>query len=367
MNKSESNVVVLGRGLAGVSAALRASELGSTVTLVGSRDGATTLSSGALDICRDPLGIPGDILGWEKNWQKNIKTLLELNPNHPYRLTSFAKIRESIQALVKSLESVDFRLKVSGENNLLLSTPVGTWKETSGAQSTQVGFDLFKNKEEHIVIVKVKNHTNFSPSLIKERFKEYIFKKASSKTAISVSEIDLGLPINASDMAIAEMIEQKDVREKLTNGLRKIAEKEQPSLFLMPPILGLDASYSVLESITKEIRIPMVETLGYYESIPGIRIQRAMMNLLERKGIRVINGDVVNFSSKNSKIENLIIKDNKEEMALNVGEVILATGKWIGGGIRQQNDLPIKETIFDLPLRVEKELIHGTKPNKGFL
>lgn len=356
------NFVVIGKGLAGLSAALRATELGANVTLVVSRDGASALSSGAFDICRDPLGQPGDMWRWEKNWQKNIQTVVALNPYHPYRFSSSSMVRDSILGFIRALESIGFIIKISAENNMLLPTPVGTWKESAGAQTTQIGLDLFNNTNEHIVILRIKDHKNYLPEIIKERIQDYFFRKTESISRVSVVEIDLGLPMNLPDLAIAEIIEQGINFEKLLDILTRVVSDNEPSLLLFPPVLGLDGFVGIVERLSKELKTPVVETLGYYESVPGIRLQRAIERLLDRRGVRVIRGEVAGFSSKNSIIESLLIKYDKGEVRLDTGEVVLASGKWIGGGIRHLNAMPIKERVFDLPLSVDGERVDDTPP-----
>lgn len=360
--KTTENLVVIGNGLAGVSAAIRARDLGANVTVVSHRDGATALSSGAFDICRDPFGHPGDIAHWNINWQKNIETQISLNPHHPYSFSNPVKIRDSIKYFVRALEEVNFFIKVSAENNLLLPTPIGTWKETAGGQVSQVGINLFNITQEHIAILKIGNHTNFLPDLIASRFREYLADFIESPPSITVKEIELGLSQNLSDLSIAEMIETETGFEILLSSLKKVVAQEQPSLILSPPLLGLDNSHEIVDKLTKELGVPVVETIGYYESVPGIRLQRALKRVLEKKGINIIQGRVVGFSRSDSIINKLKINSENKDIELDVSGVILSTGKWIGGGVSHLNSLPIKETIFNLPLRIDNESLNGAQP-----
>ncbi|OGQ36352.1 MAG: hypothetical protein A3F16_05155, partial [Deltaproteobacteria bacterium RIFCSPHIGHO2_12_FULL_43_9] len=271
-------------------------------------------------------------------------------------------VRDSIQGFIRALADTNFILKISAEKNLLLPTPVGTWKESAGAQISQIGLDLFNNTNEHIVIIKIKNHKNFLPEITKERILDVFCNRVESVFTVSVAEIDIGLPINLSDLAIAEIIEQEINFEKLLDILMRVVSSTSPSLLLFPPILGLDRAVEISAKLSKELKIPVVETLGYYESVPGVRLQRAIERLLDRKGVRVIRGEVQGFSSKNSTIESLLIKYDKGEVRLDAGEAVLASGKWIGGGVRHLNAMPIKERIFDLPLSIDGEQIGDAPP-----
>src|SRR5262249_16686394 len=67
-----------------------------------------------------------------------------------------------------------------------------------------------------------------------------------------------------------------------------------------------------------------------------------------REGVEVLAGEVVGYDAEQGRVKSLRIHDEDERIRLNAGAVILASGKYLGGGVTRFQ--AFKEPIFNLPL-----------------
>ncbi|HLB59343.1 MAG TPA: anaerobic glycerol-3-phosphate dehydrogenase subunit GlpB [Bdellovibrionota bacterium] len=356
-----TDILIIGAGTAGVVAAVQAAKSGARVSVVTQGDGATALCSGAFDICHDPHGIPGDIWKWERKWQTNIQNAVHASREHPYCFSTSVQVRDIFQTFINDLREVEFELKISREDNLLLPTPIGTWKETAGGQETQIGSDLFELEGKHVVIASISNHKNFLSLLLSQQLRA-LFEPQKKEVTFSVETIDLGIGPNWPDFAIAKYLEEPKSFEPLLSQLGSIVRKEKPDIIFFPPLLGVEKAKELQTKLSEKLQVLVVETLGYYESVPGIRFQRALRRLLLHHGVSIIQGRVNRAESERGRIENVFVSVSDGELSIFPSEIVLASGKWIGGGISQTQGFPIRETIFQLPLFVDSAAVEDEVP-----
>src|SRR5262245_20377946 len=81
-----TDIVVIGSGLAGLSAALEAKSRGLRVLVIQKGPGGTSLSSGALDLADFPLRVRGETWGLHLSIESNLKEILRRFSHHPYSL-----------------------------------------------------------------------------------------------------------------------------------------------------------------------------------------------------------------------------------------------------------------------------------------
>ncbi len=129
------DLLVIGAGLAGLSAALTAADHGLRVRVVAKGLGAMHWSAGTIDL----LGyLPGDQAAGAVEYP--LGTLDRLPAEHPYRRLSSRQIRDSMAAFQTALASAGLSYQgESADRNQQLPSPVGAARPVWLAPSGQRG------------------------------------------------------------------------------------------------------------------------------------------------------------------------------------------------------------------------------------
>ena len=117
MNR-KTDIVVVGSGIAGMTAALTAAQSGKKVTLLTHGVGSLAISSGSIDVL-------GYVDG--KAVADPFAAMTELHATHPYRLVGETDVRASL-AWLKELCAKAGMTMQAGEGNHQLVTVMGTQK-----------------------------------------------------------------------------------------------------------------------------------------------------------------------------------------------------------------------------------------------
>jgi glycerol-3-phosphate dehydrogenase subunit B len=94
------------------------------------------------------------------------------------------------------------------------------------------------------------------------------------------------------------------------------------------------------------------EALGAAPSLPGWRVDRALLRALEAAGVPVVTGIVTDHVSRKGRIRFITVADQRDSVAIRASAVVLATGKFLGGGV--SGDSRLLETALRLGLTLER-------------
>ena len=154
------DLIVIGTGLAGLTAARTAIGLGAKVLIVGRGMGALTLFGNTVDLLGE---IPP-----ETEMAEGITHWIAAHPEHPYARTGWEGIESAINAF-RELFPPPYSFAASGRGNSLLPTGAGTMRPTwlipvtmaAGAAMTPaetliVGFRGFKDFQGDTVSLHLK-------------------------------------------------------------------------------------------------------------------------------------------------------------------------------------------------------------------
>ena len=135
---SHHDAIVVGTGLAGLTAAVRLAEEGARVLVLAKGVGATHLSAGTIDI-----------LGYAPNRVERpaeaICELVDARPDHPYALVGAAGVAAAVDWFKQRIETgplAPYAYAGSVEENLLLPTAVGVMRPSAVVPETMSGGDL---------------------------------------------------------------------------------------------------------------------------------------------------------------------------------------------------------------------------------
>ncbi|HMN30253.1 MAG TPA: FAD-binding protein, partial [Caldilineaceae bacterium] len=155
------DLLVIGAGMAGLSAALTAADAGLTVQLIAKGQSATHWHTGAVDLL-------GYLPGQEQPVSSPLSSLSALGADHPYRRLGAQRVAAAVASLQGWLaeEGIAYGgAGVDGEN-LCLPSPVGAARPTYLAPVGQQAGDL--SRRDPLLIVGFTGLRDFFPELIAE-------------------------------------------------------------------------------------------------------------------------------------------------------------------------------------------------------
>ncbi len=354
----EADVIVIGGGMAGATAALRAASLGAEVILIRKGHGSTAMSSGAIDIAGPEKFLPLDPWNELPSVDDRLREILRVNPLHPYSIIAggrkgINRLRELISRSCSFLlEKIpQYQMQGSCEGTVALPSVLGTVKLTSFAPPSLYAGNLLEMRDTRILLVGISGLMLFQPRICRQtlaRYSSLHMPRAIERVEIVETVIPQHLDaLPTAPFEIARHFDEpraveqfaKAVSPKIPSGTTHVA---------VPPILGLDNHPEVYGMICQILKPTVFELVSPNFSVPGYRLQRELENALRKNNVRVVQGEVVDAKREGRKIRNLILKGRKSARTATAREYVLACGKFNSGGI-VANDFPL-EPVFGLPL-----------------
>ena len=102
---------------------------------------------------------------------------------------------------------------------------------------------------------------------------------------------------------------------------------------IVPAICGLTMHARVMDVLRDACGAPVGEALAVAPSVPGWRLDRALMGSLAAAGIQLIHGRLTGRERRDGLLHNADVAGAGPAITLSSGAWVLATGKYIGGGI----------------------------------
>jgi len=318
MSVTEYDVIILGAGVAGLTAGALLAGRGFKVALVTSGEPTACLSTGCIDVCsRDYnplLGING------------------LPAEHPFHLVPEKTIRESLDNFQAAMMDMGLPYTGTAEENRLVLSALGTFKTSCLVPSTMKAAP--QDESDSIHIITFAGLKDFYPSYIISRRKNTKF-----------SVYDAGV---SSTMGIASHFEEKEFQESFIDWLKgqKIGEDK----IAFPAVLGLESAAEIVQTIATRVGKTVFEIPTIPPSMPGRRLFNALKDYFRKKGGDIYwEWPVIGVEKSGKIIEAVMTASKGRPSSLNGKAFILASGSFVGGGLTAGRD-SITENIFNLPV-----------------
>ncbi|MDA8125638.1 MAG: anaerobic glycerol-3-phosphate dehydrogenase subunit GlpB [Deltaproteobacteria bacterium] len=321
------DLIVIGLGLAGLTAARTALARGARVLICGRGIGSLALFGNSIDLLGEIP--PGADL------EAGIAKKIAAEPGHPYARVGWTGIAAALTAF-RELFCPPYAFAPVGEGNSLVPTGAGTLRPTYLLPITMTaGAGL---AAEETLIVGLRGFRDFQENTVALHLR---------CRGVNIALPRYGLE-GLSALALARLMDEPSFRESLGAAIRRqMAGERQIGL---PAVLGLKQPATVLktlESITgaRIFEIPMLPP-----SIPGIRIFHRFREELIAKGATFLMGHpVAKAEIKNGRCTGIVVQNLPLSTLHQADQVILATGRFLGGGLQADRER-ISEPLFALPV-----------------
>jgi glycerol-3-phosphate dehydrogenase subunit B len=334
-------VVVVGAGLAGLTAALRLAEAGRIVLVLAKGVGGTHLAPPTIDVLGysdggEPVGSP----------TRGLDALVESSPDHPYARVGLETVATALEWWKTALPELRYTGSLAA--NQLLSTAVGVAKPTALAPRSMAGGDL--RSGGRIAIVGLRG--------LKDFFAHYVADNLSRAArahgvAVSVRALELSPRLDGDrdvgGLGFAAQFERPEFRDAIVEELRTLlAPGERAGL---PAVLGLRHADGVHRELEERLRTTVFEIGMLPPSVPGMRLFEALKGALQRAGGRVVLGDRVIGAEKNGRgVEAVVAQTAARRVAYGARSFVLATGGFASGGLELDSAGTVRETVLGLPV-----------------
>lgn len=332
------DVIVIGAGVAGMTAGIRLAEEGLDVLVVASGQGGLPLAPGVIDV----LGYSPQLV---EHPRAEMPGFLDLHPEHPYGRVSL----EDLAAALDWFRQVTAPLAYGGslEVNQLMPTALGALRPTALVPETMRAGNLAAGGQ--VLIVGFTGYRDFYPSLVAENL---VAGRLGSGATISARAVEVGIAGDPRDLRpqlLARRLEVQAVRAGVGRAIR--AELAHEEMVGVPAVLGVEHSHEVWSDLEDMVGLPVFEIPTLPPSQPGLRLMGILARALRRAGGRLqVGTKVVGSTATQGRLQAVVVDQAARQVALTAGHFVLASGGIGTGGVVIEPDGGVRESIFGLPL-----------------
>ncbi|MCL2483353.1 MAG: glycerol-3-phosphate dehydrogenase subunit GlpB [Propionibacteriaceae bacterium] len=329
-----TDTVVIGSGLAGLVAAIRLALGGQQVTLLTFGTGGTQLGQGTIDVLGYTSDDPDDpSVHWPFD---ELPRYAGAHPRHPYARLSADQVRRAVDWLATLVP--DLLIPGDGRNHVV-PTAVGAMRPTYLVQPSMVWPD-----PTSVAVV--------GPRQIKDFYPEMTAANLEKTAEVTATGYHIDLPTRRGEaesapVVYATALDDEQFRLGFATEVARVIGDEE--VVCLPAILGLKADTSW--RIAKIIGRPVVETLMPPPSIPGMRLNEALLAIAKEAGVRLITGSkVVGFEGASGQVTAVTLRQAGRDQAYPANSFVYAGGGFESGSLSMDSYGEVTETLFGLPL-----------------
>ncbi|MFL5973853.1 MAG: anaerobic glycerol-3-phosphate dehydrogenase subunit GlpB [Solirubrobacterales bacterium] len=333
------DVVVVGAGLAGLSAAVRLAEAGASVRVLAKGVGSTYLSAGTIDV-----------LGYDAEGQRvdrPLEALDRLPSGHPYGLVGRAGVSAAVKwfkGRIAQGPRKPYGYTGAAEQNRLLPTAVGALTPSAVVPETMAGGDL--RGGGRVCVVGFRALKDFYPALVADNL-----SRGSDGVEARAVELDLRPEARVDPNALAYARAFDDARFRAEVVAQVVARLAPDERVAFPAVLGLASPHEVWAELEHRFSRPVFEIPTLPPSVPGIRVYQTLGQLLTRAGGRVVLNNVITGAERSGdRLRALKVRVGLREETYEPEWVVLATGGFSAGGLELNSGWVTREVALGLPV-----------------
>jgi len=355
------DVVVIGGGAAGMMAAASARALGATVLVVKHADGATAMSSGAIDVAdADRALVPS--VSADPFASTDVKAAMERliveRPRHPYaRIGARGRDRlDEALALFGALARGVPLVKRADGKNIVAVSALGTTKRTALACAA---LDMSAPDVLSMPIAVIAPHGLAGFDAVDVR-RTLAYIGALSGRELEIIEIPVehawrGAPASALDFS-RKLDAHASLRDGLVDAVVEAVRTENASresaqklgAILLPVPLGLIAAEGARRSIEERTSTKVGELLSVGLGAPGLRLSEALDVGARERDVEIVRGCAVRATHVAHVVRSIDVDCEGAIRVVQTRAVVLASGRFLSGGFTDEGHA--RDTVFGLPV-----------------
>ena len=335
---SHHDVIVVGTGLAGLTAAVRLAENGTRVLVLAKGVGATHLSGGTIDVlgyAPERVERPGEAIG----------ALVDARPTHPYALVGVGGVAAAVDWFKERIAAgplAPYAYVGSSGENILLPTAVGVARPSAVVPATMAGGNL--RHDTAVCIVGFRALKDFHPTLAADML-------TRSGVRARGFELDLSPEWRADVNALgfARAFDDPTFRGEVTGQVVGRLGAEERVAF--PAVLGISDPHGAWSELEHRLGRTVFEIPTLPPSVPGMRVHKTLHETLKRAGGRaILNTVVIGAEHEGGRVSALRTRVGLREEHRGADWVVLATGGFAAGGLELDSRWRVREAALGLPV-----------------
>lgn len=294
------DVLVIGEGLAGATAAAAAASEGAGVALVSKGPGSFILADGCVEL-DSTNGVHERLLGRDDE-----------------RLAA-------LRFFLAAASSAGCEYQGGFGQSIYIPTVLGTFRKVALAPLYFGACDIRTLK--NVVVAGFENSLDFNPNFVSERL---AMRAHANGDATSYAARFLKLPTRtvrpANELEFATHFDRDPrFREAVTSALQEAAESAD--LLIIPGVLGLNTSTDELRDLCRQIGCPICEIATLPPSVLGMRLLKRLERYLESLKVQLFTG----FAASRLVVDGancvgVVLDTPGRPLTIKAQNVIVATG-----------------------------------------
>ncbi len=364
------DTLVIGGGIAGLTAAIRCCEAGLKTAIISSGQSALHFSSGSIDVLnRLPNGLP-IVSPFEA-----CTTFAHAFPNHPYAKIEAETVKNALDWFAEQVHQQGVALTHnSDESNHLRLTPLGALRGTylsqpstvlfqpsaanvsesnlqdngqkQGDNEVQVANHFALGSLKQIAIANIQGYRDFQPDLLANNLQQQPGFKGATIKSITINLPTLPQPCEYRSIDVAHFLREPTNLHALADQLQRHAR--HADLVIMPACLGNGDGQEVIKKLRQLSGLNLCEMPTMPPSMMGLRIEEALKKQLLSLGGLLLNGDEVQQGIfDDGKLSALVTRNH--DIPLKAQHFVLASGSYFSRGLQAHRKQTI-EPIFGLEM-----------------
>jgi glycerol-3-phosphate dehydrogenase subunit B len=332
------DVLVIGIGTSGLTAALRCQEAGLSVTLLAKGVGSTHLAPGTIDV----LGYDPELV---ESPSQRLARFVEGNPEHPFAHIGAEAVRRSLEWFTARFDG--YRYRGSMDENLLLPTAIGSIKPSALVPESLSAGDV--RNGGRFLFVGLRQLKDFYPALVAQNVAN---AKTPSGADISTRAVRIEPPDDERDVSSLAFARRFDEPQFLDAVATQIsAHLEAGETVGLPAVLGVQRPSEVWSRLQDALGSPVFEIPSLPPSVPGVRLYEILRAQFEQGGGRVVVGaEAVGADTDGNRVTAVRVSAASRVKPYPARHFVLATGGFGSGAIEMDATWRVREKVFDLPV-----------------
>jgi glycerol-3-phosphate dehydrogenase subunit B len=348
-----ADVVVVGAGLAGMTAAIALTDAGARVEVVARGHAATHWTAGGFDVAA-PSGSASSADGIKR---------LARRPGHPYAILR-AGLPAALAALRTMLaaEGLDYVGELDDPLRAI-PTAIGGTRRAAILPLGQAGALSPWKPGERLVVCGPTGFKDFWPEAIATSLRRAAVWGPDDVSDVRPSRVD-GLVVelpglagrhNLSALDLAHLFDDTRWRiealERIAGAIERAGAHRGGGRIALPAVLGLIDHTAALDDATRILPLTPFEVPLVSPSVPGLRLYGALRAAVRRRAGRLAIGEpVAGITVKRRRVTSVAMTAAVRDRVIQTGALVLATGGIAGGGLLARADGRLVEPILDLPV-----------------